>query len=152
MEGYPVKTVMSLEMGGASCITGAGQPIAMDEVWGSAADASMNAATYSASAQAGSAAGSAAASSVGGGIGGSIAGSAVGAASREMVSGMFKKLRKNKQKTEPAAEVASTANTASGSVKLFEIATELTGIDEKDVPDSLFVVPADWEKVSAASW
>ena len=152
MEGYPVKTVMSLEMGGESCITGAGQPIAMDDIWGQAADASVNAATYSASAQAGSAVGSSVAGSVGGGVGGSIAGSAVGAASREMVSGMFKKFRKNKQKPEPAAQTASTASTASGSVKLFEIAIELTSVDEKDVPDNLFAVPAGWEKVSAPSW
>jgi hypothetical protein len=149
MDGYPVKTVMSLEMGGENCTTGAGQPIAMDEVWGQAAEASKNAAASSAAGQAGSAAGSAAANSVGNGVGGSIAGSAVGAASREIMSGMFKKFSKKKEKPEPVAE---TTPSASGSVKIFEITTELTGIDEKDVPDSLFVVPADWKKVAAASW
>ena len=149
MEGYPVKTVMSLEMGGESCTTGSGQPIAMDDVWSEAADAGANAAAYSAAAHAGSAAGTQAAQSVGGGVGGSIAGSAVGAASRDLISGAFKKFRKKKKKDEPAVQAA---NPASGTVKLFEITTELTGVDENDVPDNVFVVPAGWEKVSGASW
>ena len=149
MEGYPVKTVMSLEMGGESCTTGAGQPIAMDDVWSGAAEAGTNAAAYSTAAHAGSAAGSQAAQSVGGGVGGSIAGAAVGAASREIISGAFSKFRKKKKKDEPAADVA---NPASGSVKLFEITTELTGVDENDVPDSAFVIPAGWEKVASPSW
>ena len=33
-EGYPVKTVMSLAMGGENCTTATGQPIATDDVWG----------------------------------------------------------------------------------------------------------------------
>jgi len=149
MEGYPVKTVMSLEMGGESCTTGTGQPIAMDDVWSGAADAGANAAASSAAGHAGSAVGTQAAQSVGGGVGGSIAGSAVGAASREIISGAFSKFRKKKKKDEP---VAQAANPASGTVKLFEITTELTGVDEHDVPDHMFVVPSDWEKVSVASW
>ena len=151
MEGYPVKTVMSLEMGGESCTTGAGQPIALDDVWSQAADAGADAAAYSAAGHAGSAVGNAAADSMGNGVGGSVAGSAVGAASREIVSGVFNKFRKKKDKKK-AEQVAQPANPASGSVKLFEITTELTGIDEKNVPDSLFVVPAGWEKVSSATW
>jgi hypothetical protein len=125
MEGFPVKTVMSLEMGGENCTTGSGQPIAMDDVWGQTAE------------------------SVGGGVGGSIAGSAVGAASREIIGGAFNKFRKKKKKDEPVVEAA---NPASGTVKLFEITTELTGVDEKDVPDNQFTVPAGWEKVSGPSW
>jgi len=149
MEGYPVKTVMSLEMGGKSCTTTAGQPIALDDVWSSAADASMDAAAYSAAGQAGGAAGSAAAQSVGNGIGGSIAGSAVGAASREVMSGLFKKMRKKKDKPEPVAEVAATA---SDTVTIFKITSELTGVDEKNVADSQFTVPAGWKKVAVNSW
>ena len=149
MEGYPVKTVMSLEMGGESCTTGSGQPIAMDDVWSGAADVGANAAASSAAGHGGSAVGTQAAESVGGGVGGSIAGSAVGAASREIISGAFKKFRKKKKKDEPAVQAA---NPGSGTVKLFEITTELTAVDEKDVPDNLFVVPAGWKKVSGASW
>jgi hypothetical protein len=79
--------VMSLEMGGESCTTGSGQPIAMDDVWGQAVDAGANA-----------------------------------------------------------------VNPASGTVKLFEITTELTGVDEKDIPDNQFIVPAGWEQVAGPSW
>jgi len=147
MKGFPVKTVMSLEMGGESCTTGGGQPIAMDEIWGQAADASKNAAISSASGQASGAVGNATADALGNSVGGSIAGSAVGAASREIVSGMFNKFRKNKNKksTEPVAE---ETNSTPGSVTIFKITTELTSVVEKDVPDSLFVVPAGWEKVA----
>ena len=149
MEGYPVKTVMSLEMGGENCITGSGQPIAMDDVWGAAADVGVDAAASSAAGQAGSAVSTQAAESIGNGVGGSIAGSAVGAASREIISGAFKKFRKKKKKAEPAAQ---PADSASDTVKLFEITTVLTEVNEDNVPDSLFVVPAGWEKVSGASW
>jgi hypothetical protein len=44
------------------------------------------------------------------------------------------------------------ADPASGTVKLFEITTELTGVDEKDIPDDQFIVPEGWEKVSGPSW
>ncbi len=153
MEGYPVKTVMSLEMGGESCTTGTGQPIAMDEVWAQAADAGTNAAAYSAAGHASGAVGQKTAEAVGNGVGGSIAGSAIGAASREIMGGAFSKFRKKKDKDKAEAKaVAQEANPSSGSVVLFKITTELTGIDEKDAPDSLFVVPPGWEEVSAASW
>ena len=155
MEGYPVKTVMSLEMGGAECTTGAGQPIAMDDIWSQAADAGANAAAYSAAGHASGAVGQKTAEALGDSVGGSIAGSAIGAASREIMSGAFGKFRKkkNKDKAEAEAEAAAQqANPASGTVVLFNITTELTGIDEKEVPDSLFVVPPGWKEVSAASW
>jgi len=150
MDGFPVKTVMSLEMGGENCTTGAGQPIALDEVWGQAGEAGKNAAISSASGAAGSAAGNAAAQSMGNSVGGSIAGSAVGAASREIISGMFGKLRKKKkEKPQPVDE---TAVTASDSVTIFTITSELTGVDKKAVDDSKFVVPAGWKKVASNTW
>ena len=149
VEGYPVKTVMSLEMGGESCTTAGGQPIAMDDVWGRAADAGVDAAANSAAGHAGNAVANEAADAVGGGIGGSVAGSAIGAASRELMSGAFKKFRKKKKEPEPVAEVA---NPAAGTVTLFKITSELTAIDKSDVADSLFVVPAGWEKIANPSW
>jgi hypothetical protein len=149
VEGFPVKTAMSLAMGGESCTTGSGQPIAMDDVWGRAADASVDAAAGSAAAHAGSAVAGEAAEAVGNGVGGSIAGSAIGAASRELIGGAFKKFRKKKKEPEP---VAQPADPAAGSVTLFTIETELTSIDEADVPDSLFVVPEGWEKVANPAW
>ncbi len=150
VEGFPVRTVMSLEMGGESCTTTGGQPIAMDDVWSQAADAGVNAAAGSAAGHAGNAVASETAEAIGGGVGGSIAGSAIGAASRELMSGAFKKFRKKKKK-EPEP-VAQAANPAAGTVILFKIETELTSIDDTDVPDSSFEVPEGWKKVSNPSW
>jgi hypothetical protein len=62
-------------------------------------------------------------------------------------NGALNKFRKKKKKP-----VAEAANPASGSVKLFEITTELTGVDEKDIPDNQFIVPAGWEQVAGPSW
>jgi len=151
VEGYPVKTVMSLEMGGESCTTAGGQPIAMDDVWGRAADAGIDAAANSAAGHAGNAVANEAADAMGNSVGGSIAGSAIGAASRELMSGAFKKFRKKKKEPEPEP-VAQVANPAAGSVTLFKITTELAGIDKKDVSDNLFVVPAGWKKIASPSW
>jgi hypothetical protein len=150
MDGFPVKTVMSLEMGGENCTTGTGQPIALDEVWGQAGEVGKNAAISSASGAAGSAAGNAAAQSMGNSVGGSIAGSAVGAASRELVSGLFNKMRKKKEKPKPVEQTAAVS--ASDSVPIFTITTELTGVDKKSVADSQFVVPSGWKKVASSSW
>lgn len=149
LEGYPVKTVMSFEMGGENCTTATGQPIAMDDVWSEAADAAMDAAAQSAAGHAGNVVANETAEAVGGGIGGSVAGSAIGAASKKLMSGAFKKFGKKKKKPEPVVE---EANPAAASVTLFKISTELTGVDENDVPDSLFTAPDGWEKVPTASW
>lgn len=145
MKGYPVKTVMSLEIGGENCTTAAGQPIALDEMWGNAANAGMDAAAGTAAAHAGAEIGEQAAKTMGNSVGGSIAGSAIGAAGRELVSGAFSKFRKRKKKSEP---VPQPANPAAGTVTLFKITTELTSISEDSVASNLFVVPSGWKKVA----
>lgn len=149
LKGYPVKTVMSLEIGGENCTTAGGTPIAMDEMWSNAADAGMNAAVGSAAGHAGNAVGNEVAGAMGDSVGGSIAGSAVGAASRELIGGLFGKMRK--KKAEPVAEPVAT-NPAEGSIVLFKITSELTDISKKDVSDSLFEVPAGWKKIDSPMW
>ena len=153
VKGYPVKTVMSLEMGGENCTTGAGQPIAMDDVWGNAANAGIDAAAGTAAGHAGSAIGNQAAKTMGNSVGGSIAGSAIGGASRELISGAFSKFRKKKKKKEakPVAETENT-NPAAGSVTLFKLTTELTSISDSTVADSQFTAPAGWKKVKSPTW
>ncbi len=151
VEGYPVKTVMSLEMGGESCTTDAGQPIAMDDVWGQAMDAGMDAAASTAAGHAGDAIAAETAEAVGDSVGGSIAGSAIGAASRELLGGAFKKFGKKKKDKTPEA-ATQEANPAAALVTLFKISTELTNIHERDVSNSVFDAPADWEKVAYPSW
>jgi hypothetical protein len=149
LKGYPVKTVMSLEIGGESCTTGSGQPIAMDDVWNSAANAGIDAAAGTAAGHAGAVAGEQAAKSMGNSVGGSIAGSAIGAASRNLISGTFSKFRKKKKQPKPVAE---TANPAAGSVTLFKISSELTSISDSTIADSQFTAPAGWKKVDSPSW
>jgi hypothetical protein len=148
LKGYPVKTVMQLEMGGENCTTPSGQTMAMDDVWGNAANSGLNAAAGSAAYHTGSAIGAGVADAAGNSVGGSIAGAAIGAASREVVSGMFNKFRKKKKEPEPpTAEEAGAA-----SVALFRIVSELTSVSDDSVPGSQFEVPAGWEKIKAPTY
>jgi len=151
MKGYPVKTIMSLEIGGENCTTGAGQPIAMDDMWSNAANAGIDAAAGTAAGHLGAEIGEQAAKSMGDSVGGSIAGSAIGAASRDLIGGAFNKFRKRKKKAEPEP-VVEAANPAAGSVVLFKITSELTGINESDVNESQFAAPAGRKKVKSQAW
>jgi len=149
LKGYPVKTVMSLAMGGEQCTTPAGQPIAMDDIWSEAGNAAVDAAAGTAASHAGSAVGQKAGEAVGDSVGGSVAGSAIGAASQKLIGGALGKFRKRKKDKEPKAELA---NPAAGSVTLFKVTTELTGVSDKDIADNQFLVPDGWQKVDSASW
>jgi len=146
LEGYPVKTVMSMEIGGENCVTSAGQQIAMDDVWSNAANAGVDAAAGSAAGHLGAEVGNQTAKAMGDSVGGSIAGSAIGAASRELIGGAFSKFRKKKKKPAPEPE-AEALNPADGSVVLFKISTELVDISERDIAESQFDVPANWKRV-----
>ncbi|MEE4219392.1 MAG: hypothetical protein V2I48_17405 [Xanthomonadales bacterium] len=149
LKGYPVKTVMSLEMGGEQCTTPAGQPIAMDDIWSEAGNAALDAAAGTAASHAGSAVGQQAAEAVGDSVGGSVAGSAIGAASQKLIGGALGKFRNRKKDQEPKAEAA---NPAAGSVTLFKVTTELTGISDEDIADNQFQVPEGWQKVDSNAW
>jgi len=157
LNGYPVKTVMQMEMGGESCTATSGQPIAMDDIWGSALDASIDAGARTAGSHAGSKVTQEATEAMGGGVSGSIAGSAVGAASGEVISGLLRHFGKKKKKPEPQPQPGTSANTsagaptnaATGSVVLFRISSELTEISDDRIPADRFEVPAGWKKVSS---
>ena len=152
LKGYPVKTVMQMEMGGESCTAPSGQQIAMDDMWSNAMDAGINAGAQSAGAAAGSKIGQETAEAMGDSVGGSIGGAAVGAASSEVIGGLLKKFRRKKKEPEqqPAAELAEAGPQASsaGAIVLFRISTELTGIDDDNIPSDLFEIPAGWKKVN----
>jgi len=157
LEGYPVKTVMQLEMGGESCTTVSGQPIAMDEVWGNALDAGIDAGAQTAGNYAGNKVTQEAAQAMGGGVGGSIAGSAAGAASGEVVSGLLKHFGKKKEQPEPqqasSPQAESTTDdwvgSTAGAVVVFRISNELTDISDDMVPVDRFELPDGWKQVSA---
>ena len=113
-QGYPVKTVMQLEIGGDECTTAEGEPISYENVFGDAmADA----------------AGEAAAVTIG-----DAAGGAVGGAIAKGLFGAFGKKKK--------AEPVPAAKPATGSVRLFRFESEITKIKTKTVPDDRFEIPA----------
>jgi hypothetical protein len=156
LRGYPVKTVMVMRMGGEACTMNSGEPIATDDIWNDAAQASLESGANAAGYHAGSAAARGVASATGGGVAGSIAGSVAGAAGREVVSGMLKKWGRKKEPAEPATETApqeaegSTVDPAAASVVLFQIESTLVGVSDKATPATLYEVDEDWEEV--AGW
>ncbi len=145
LRGYPMKTVVQLQMGGEQCTTAQGQPIAMDDVWSAAGDAAANAAINTAAGHAGSAVARKTAEAAGNSIGGQVAGSAVGAAAGSAISGMFNKLRKKKKKKadeQPAAEAAPA------SAVIFSISQEVSSISTDPIASAQFEIPAGWTKTS----
>jgi hypothetical protein len=151
LDGYPVKTVMQMEIGGESCTATSGQPIAMDDIWNNALDAGIDAGAQTAGQHAGQKVAQEASEAMGDSVGGSVAGSAVGAASGEIIGGLLSKFGKRKKKPEPPpapAAAPADANPASGSVVLFRVSNELTGLDDDSIPAERFEVPEGWKKVS----
>lgn len=148
LKGYPVKTVMTMEIGGDECTAASGQPIAMDDIWGNALDAGIDSGANTAGYHAGNKVSREAAQAAGGGVGGSIAGSAVGSASGEVISGMLKHFGKKKKKAKPVVEAEPVENANPGSVVLFRISTELTAVNDDKIPAEQFEVPNDWEKTN----
>ena len=149
LKGYPVKTVMSLDMGGEQCTTSAGQPIAMDGIWNEAGNAALDAAAGTAAGHAGAAVGQEAGKAVGNSVGGSVAGSAIGAASQKLIGGALGKFRNRKKDKDVKPEAA---NPAAASVTLFKVTTVLTSVDDNDIADRTFEVPAGWQKVESQAW
>jgi hypothetical protein len=143
MEGYPLRTVMQMGLGGEQCTTASGNPIATDEIWANASTAAYNAALDQAGYEAGSAVGRAAGESLGNSVGGSIGGAAIGAAAGELIgglTGMFKK--KKPAQAAPQPEGAAAAQ----QVTVFRILTEVTNWSEITIPPNRFEVPPGWER------
>ena len=157
LKGYPVKTVMQMEIGGESCTVMSGQPIAMDAVWNNALEAGMDAATQTAGMHAEQVIADKTADAMGDSIGGSVASSALGSASSELISGMFKRFGKKKKQTEPdpyedpyedAPYTTMEADPVVSSAVLFRISTELISINDDKISAQQFELPGGWKKVS----
>lgn len=142
MRGYPLRTLLKMEIGGEQCKTASGQAIAMDEMWGDASVAAYNAALDQTGRETGSAIGTATTESLGGGVGGSIGGAAVGAATGELIgglTGMFKKKKPSQAKPAPA--------TTDARVTVFTISSEITDWSEITIPKERFEEPREWKKM-----
>lgn len=152
LKGFPVKTVMSLRMGGELCKMPSGEAIAMDNLWSEAANAGLDAAAGDAAGHAGTAIQQETAEALGDSVGGSIAGSAVGAASQKLLSGAFSKFKSRGKKDKAKKAEAPPANPAAGDVTLFTVTSELIDYDERGLADSNFSVPSGWKRVEATGW
>ncbi len=144
LQGYPLRTVMQMGIGGEQCTTAAGQPIALDAVWADASTAAYNAAIDQTGSEAGGAVGRAAGESLGGSLAGSIGGAAVGAAAGELIgglSGMFKKSAPEAAAPEPQAKTAGSQVTA------FRITSEVTNWTSAPISQERFDIPAGWKKL-----
>lgn len=122
MQGYPLRTVMSLAIGGKECTTDSGEPLSYESVYGESMQQAM---------------GETAAQSVGESVGGSIGGA--------VAKGLFGAF--GKKKKEPEAAPAQDAPV--GSITLFKVVSETSSIDTGSVPGDRFDVPAGYTEVAA---
>lgn len=141
-KGYPLKTSITIAMGGEHCAAAKSQP--QGASGGGTVVSATGAATDAAESSTTSAAGAAAAQAAGqsGGIAGSIAGAAAGAFGSKLMSGLFAK--KTPPPPKPDAS-ASTAAQAGKPVPLIDWTIETTSIGTEPIASSQFELPADWK-------
>ena len=152
-EGYPVKTVMYVEVGGDQCTFDSGQQVASADIFGDAAQAGLesgaNRAAYDASYEASRQAAEAAGNS----IGGRAAGSAAGAFGRKLAGGLMGKFRKKKEpEPQPAAQTAQTGQSGQpaapgGTVRMFTVTTVTESISTAPIPATDFEPPPNFRSV-----
>jgi hypothetical protein len=155
-QGYPLRNVLQMSIGGPQCTTESGNQVAADPMFADAVDAGVQAGSGTAVSYGGAAVGQAAAEQIGGGVGGAVAGSAVGAFASKLGGSLLGKLKKKKNE-EPAAAPAPEATPApeaapaatAGMIRLFRATSETTSIRSGPVPASTFEVPADYTKVAS---
>jgi hypothetical protein len=147
-EGYPVKSVLQMSMGGPQCTTGSGAQIAADPTFADAVDAGIEAGANTAIGAGAATAGQAAGEAVGGTLGGAIAGSAAGAFAGQLGSSMLAKFKKKEKPVEAAPADPAAAADAGGMVRLFRMTTETTAIRSGPVPAATFEVPAGYTKAA----
>lgn len=145
MQGFPMRTIMQMNMGGETCTTASGKPIATDSLWSDTSTAAYNAAIAQTGAEAGSAVGEAASESLGDSIGGSIGGAAIGAAAGELIGGLSSMFQKKKKK--PAKQAPEPEVHAVKAITVFRITTEVDSWDRKSIPSERFAEPAHWKKI-----
>ena len=147
-EGYPLKSVVQMSMGGPQCTTEGGTQIAADPVFADAVDAGIQAGASTAASAAAGAATQAAVEQAGGGVGGAVAGSAAGAFASKLGGSLLGKLGKKKEQPAPAAQETAPVGGA-GMIRLFRMTSETTAIRSGAIPTSTFDVPVGYTKETA---
>ena len=143
MQGYPLRSILQMGIGGEQCTTASGQPIALDGMWADASTAAYNAAVDQAGYETGNAIGQAAGESLGGSVAGSIGGAAVGAAAGKLIGGLTGMFKQAPAEQKPAAKPANTANSQ---ITVFRVSTEVTQWSDASIPSDRFDLPAGWTK------
>ena len=135
-KGYPMRTMMTMKIGGRACFNGEGEAAEEDNMWGNAADSASSAAVGATGSEANSAISDATSEAMGDSIGGSIGGSAIGAATGEIIGGLFSKKKKTATKKKKSAN---------GPVTVFRIVTEITEWDDDPIPAQRYDIPMGWQ-------
>jgi len=144
LEGYPLKTTFSMQVGGPECAQTSGGPAGEPGVLPTAGGAAAEAGTQTAASAATSAAAQKAAEEAGGGIAGGIAGSAAGAFGGSLASGLLNRMRRK----DPEPEVPAEAPAPSGNMaQLFRMTTETVAVRMSAIPPTQFDIPAGFRKV-----
>lgn len=145
IKGYPVRTVMSLKIGGKACINADGVAVAEDDLWSDVGTSAYNEVIKQSGNETGKAVGDATREAMGDSVGGAIGSSAVGAATGELVggiAGMFKKEKPKKSNARAAAPVPDH-------VTLYRITAEISDWSRDDVAADRFVVPEGWTRLDS---
>lgn len=143
IKGYPVRTVMSLKVGGKACINADGVAVAEDDLWSDVGSAAYNEAIDRSGNEAGRAVGSATRDAMGDSVGGAIGSSAVGAATGELVGGIAGMFRKDKPKNTRARATAKPPS----EITLYRITAEISDWSRGDVAEERFTVPPGWTRL-----
>ncbi len=129
LQGFPLRTVMQMSIGGEHCTTASGEPIASDKTWSDSGTTGE---------------------SVGSALGGSLGGAA-GAAAGQLLGGLSGMLGKKSSQPAAAQPTEKTAGQGAagtpGEITVFRISTETTRWNEAPVPAERFEVPAGWKRM-----
>lgn len=144
LRGFPVKTVMSLHIGGKQCRTRSNSDITRDTVWSKAKEDSISATKQSAANTAGNVVAGEVMRQMGGSLGGIIASGAAGIFTRDAASKAM-----DREEESETADVGdeNLAERVPGQVQIFRITTELKSINEESLEADQFKVPSGWEEV-----
>jgi len=144
LKGFPVKTIMSLHIGGKQCSTRSNSEITRDTIWSKTKEDSISATKQSAANTAGNVAAGQVMRQMGGSLGGMIASGAAGIFTRDTASKAM-----DREKEAETADVGdeSLAERVPGQVQIFRITTELISISEEYLEADRFKVPSGWEEI-----
>lgn len=146
LKGFPVKTVMSLHIGGEDCRTRSDRELSRDSVWTNVKKDSVQATKNSAAATAGSVVAGEVFRKVGGNLGGMIAGGAADILTRNAANKAM-----NKEPEAPGSVKVGNETLderIDGQVEIFRITTELKSLSIGAVSDSRLEVPEGWQELT----